>query len=203
MVVSYTELLDKMYREQLGEEAQRFVHFAADGARRMNAMVDDLLEVAKAGSGEGPGERVELADELETVLGNLAARIEETNAEITSGELPAIIGDDRQVRQLLQNLVGNAIKFQRDGVTPHVRIEAEVQGPFVELTVKDNGIGIDVEQHDRIFRIFSRLHVREAYEGTGIGLALCQRIAAHHGGSIRVVESGDEGTTFGVKLPRA
>jgi len=203
MVVSYTELLDRMYGEQLGEEASKFVHFAADGARRMNAMVDDLLAVAKAGSGDAPSDEVDLTAELETVKGTLAARLKETGGEVTVGELPTVVGDRRQLCQLLQNLVGNALKFQREGVSPRVHVDAVDHGPFVEVTIRDNGIGIDPEHHERIFRIFSRLHVRENYEGTGIGLALCQRIAVHHGGSIRVVESSGEGTTFGVMLPRS
>lgn len=203
MVVSYTELLERMYGAELSDEARRFVHFAADGARRMNAMVDDLLAVARAGTGESLSESVDLAVELDAVKELLAARIEESHATVTVGSLPEVVGDRRQLRQLLQNLVGNALKFQREGVVPQVHIDAVDEGPFIELTVRDNGIGIDAEHHERIFRIFSRLHVREQYEGTGIGLALCQRIAGRHGGSIRVVESSPQGTTFGVKLPRS
>ncbi|AGB38920.1 sensor histidine kinase [Natronococcus occultus] len=200
MVSSYLELLESRYAGALDEDAAEFIAYAVDGADRMQVMVDDLLQYSRIETRGDPLEPVDLGDVLEDVLTDLQMRIEETDAEITVGELPWVAGDRSQLRQLFQNLLDNAIEYSGDG-PPRVGVDAERHGDEWAVAVRDNGIGVDPEHQERIFEIFDRLHTQDEHEGSGIGLALCQRVARRHGGRIRLESEPGEGSTFIVTLP--
>ena len=205
MVASYTQLLSRRYKGKLGPEADEFIHFAVDGAQRMQTLINDLLAYSRVGTRGKPFEPVNLNEILAVIQANLKVAIEESHAEVVvHGELPTIDGDRTQLVQLMQNLVGNAIKFRRADQPPRVEIgatqDAANEGVW-HFTVKDNGIGIDPEHHDRIFVIFQRLHTREHYQGTGIGLAVCRKIVERHEGKIWVESREGEGSTFHFTIP--
>ena len=204
MVASYTQLLAQRYHDQLDQDGRDFIDYAVDGATRMKELILDLLAYSRVTARGLPAAVVDTSDSLALALRNLAAAVGETNAEITSGDLPEVLADGSQIVQLFQNLVGNAIKFRTLGVPPRVRIEAR-QAPDHPrqwlFRVADNGIGIDPKFFDRVFVIFQRLHTRHEYPGTGIGLALCQRIVERHGGRIRIESEPGKGTTFLFTLP--
>jgi PAS domain S-box-containing protein len=200
MVQSYVQLLERRYSEQLDEDAREFIDFAVDGTRRMQGMIEDLLRYSRVDSRGDEFERADLNDVLDEALANLAASIEETDAEIEIDELPELTVDRSQMIQLFQNLIGNAIKFAEEG-PPRVQITHETRNGSSVIAVEDNGIGIPDEQMERIFAIFQRLHGSDAYPGTGIGLAICKKIVERHGGSIWVESTVGEGSTFYVELP--
>ncbi|HWV85614.1 MAG TPA: ATP-binding protein [Capillimicrobium sp.] len=201
-VASFTQLLQRRYGGQLDERADQYIEFASDGARRMQRLINDLLAFSRVGRMRGEPTVVDANALVDTALDNLAEAIEESGATIEVGELPEVRGEPALLAAVFQNLVGNAIKFRGDD-PPRVRISAEPDGTMWSFTVSDNGIGIDPEYADRIFVIFQRLHPKEAYEGTGIGLALCRKIVEYHGGTIRLEPPGDgPGTTFRFTLPK-
>jgi light-regulated signal transduction histidine kinase (bacteriophytochrome) len=202
MVGSYVQLLAHRYQGKLGDDADDFIRFAVDGARRMKNLIDDLLAYSRVGSRGKPLLRVEIANVLEQALANLAVAVRESQAEILSDGLPAVMGDEQQLVELFQNLIGNALKFRRGGAA-RVRIGSERRGQEWTISVADNGIGIDPQFHDRIFVIFQRLHGREEYPGTGIGLAICKKIVTRHGGRIWVDSESGRGSTFSFTLPAA
>jgi len=200
-VANFCQLLERQYADQLDERARQYIDFAVDGAKRMQVLITDLLSLSRVGRTRDDFEEVDLGDALDTALANLSDRIAEANAEVVrETPLPTVLGDQTLLVVLLENLVGNAIKYRRADVPPVVRIGAEIeQGTRTwTLTVADNGIGIDAQYAERIFVVFQRLHVRDEYGGTGIGLALCRKIVEFHGGRIWLedVESS-AGTTFG------
>ncbi len=203
MVTGYMDLLKEMYGERLDEEGQMFVHFATDGAQRMQQLIQGLLEYSRVTSRARPPEPVPLEEAFDIALANLRAVIRDSGACVTHDALPVVLGDPTQMVQLLQNLLANAVKFRRDGVAPRVHVRADRDGPWWRLSVSDNGIGIDGRHAERIFLIFQRLHAREQYEGRGIGLAVCKKIAERHGGRIWFDSTVGEGTTFHVTLPLA
>jgi signal transduction histidine kinase len=171
---------------------------------RMRRLIDDLLSFARVSSKTQPFTRVELASLAREVVGDLEVAIEKAGATVTLGELPALEADPVQLRQLLQNLLSNALKFRRDDVAPAVSVRATVneEAQRCELVVQDNGIGFDEKYLDRLFNVFQRLHGRSSkYEGTGIGLAICRKIVERHGGSIQARSTPGEGATFIVTLP--
>jgi PAS domain S-box-containing protein len=201
MVSSYTQLLEEMYGEQLGDEARKWIHYAVDGANRMQSLIQDLLSYSRVTT---RGQEFELVDShaaLGRALANLQSSIQETGAMVTNGDLPEVAADPGQLAQLFQNLVGNAIKYRRPEAAPHIHIVAEQRGALWEFAVQDNGIGIEAKYQDRIFVIFQRLHTRREYPGTGIGLAICRRIVERHGGSIWFESEPGAGTTFRFTLP--
>lgn len=200
MVQSYVELLGRRYAERLDKDAGDFIRFAVDGAVRMQQMIEDLLRYSRVGSRGGEMQQVEMDEALAEALANLSVSIEATGAQITSGGLPAVVADRPQMVQLLQNLVGNAIKFH-GAEAPRVSITAEQETGAWLFSVTDNGIGIAPEQRERIFAIFQRLHGADSYPGTGIGLAICKKIVESHGGSIWVEPQSGPGTTFRFRLP--
>ncbi|SEW23415.1 PAS domain-containing protein [Natrinema salifodinae] len=200
MVSSYLQLIDRRYGDDLDADGEEFLEFAVDGAERMREMIDGLLEYSRVETRGDPFEPVDLNDVLEEVLEDLQLRIEENDAEITTEELPRVEGDASQLRQVFQNLLSNAITYS-GAESPRVRVGAERRGNRWVLSVADEGIGIDPEDQDRVFTIFDRLHNREEYEGTGIGLALCERIVERHGGDIWVESEPGEGSTFSFALP--
>ncbi|MES9537950.1 ATP-binding protein [Actinomadura sp. NPDC000600] len=203
-VASFCQLIERRYGDQLDERGKQYIEFAVDGAKRMQALINDLLSFSRVGRMARPEDSVDLDDVVRQALDNLSTLREETGAEVDVPELPDVPGDRTQLVQLFQNLVGNAIKFRREGVPPRVAIDVRRAGDEWEFGCTDNGIGIEPQYADRIFLIFQRLHAREEYSGTGIGLALCKKIVEYHGGRIwlNTDERGDTpGTTFRWTLP--
>ncbi|TDD79893.1 HAMP domain-containing sensor histidine kinase [Actinomadura darangshiensis] len=202
-VASFCQMIERRYGDQLDDRGQQYIAFAVDGAKRMQALINDLLSFSRVGRLSRPEEAVDLGDAVRQALDNLAALREETGAEVGVPDLPAVPGDRTQLVQLFQNLIGNAIKFRRPDEPPRVTIGARRAGDEWEFRCADNGIGIEPRYADRIFLIFQRLHPRDEYTGTGIGLALCKKIVEFHGG--RIWLDGDvadgAGTTFHWTLP--
>ena len=200
MVTGFLQLLQRQYSGKLDANADKYIDFAVDGAKRMQTLINDLLAYSRVGT-RGQQATTTAADAaLRQALVNLRASIEETAAEITSGKLPVVRADEGQLVQLFQNLIGNAVKF-RGPSPPQVRVEARRQDGGWLFTVADNGIGIDPEFRQRIFVIFQRLHARGQYAGTGIGLAICKRIMDRHGGRIWVESQPGHGSIFHFTLP--
>lgn len=201
MVTSYLDLVRRRYEEQLDDTGREFIHYAVDGAQRMRALIDDLLLYSRAGATPPAHEAVDLDEVAAAVRHDLAGAIEEAGATLDVGPLGTVRGDAIQLGQLLQNLVANAVKFRPVDRVPAIRVAAaRVDGQLV-LEVHDNGIGIDPRHAERIFQVFTRLHPRDEYDGTGIGLSICRRICERHGGRIEVRSVPGEGTTFVVTLP--
>jgi PAS domain S-box-containing protein len=202
MVASYTQLLARRYQGQLDDDAEEFIGFAVDGVTRMQALINDLLAYSRVGTRGGEFRPVPLDDVLEKVIATLRPSMDELGAVVTHDPLPVAVGDPGQLHQLFQNLLQNAIKFQRRDVRPEVRVGVMERPGEWEIAVRDNGIGIADEFRDRIFVIFQRLHNRTEYPGTGIGLAICKKIVERHGGHIWVESSPGEGSTFHFTLPK-
>ena len=200
VVAGYTQLLARRYRGKLDRDADEFIAFAVDGVTRMQALIRDLLTYSRAGKGDRAFEPVDLETLLQTVLGDLKFAIEDASATVTHDALPTVSGDATALRQLLQNLIANAVKFRGDA-PPRVHLSACRTPSSWRLSVRDNGVGIDPKHAERVFGVFQRLHTREEYEGTGIGLALCRRIVERHGGEIWFESSVGEGATFYLTLP--
>jgi light-regulated signal transduction histidine kinase (bacteriophytochrome) len=206
MVASYTQLLAHRYRDKLDQDAREFIDYAVDGAVRMKQLIEDLLTYSRLTSRKRAAAVVDTQLSVSLALRNLEAAIRESGAEVECGALPPLLADDVQMVQLFQNLVGNAIKFAAPGTPPRVHIEAhrapDDPGQWL-FRVADNGIGIDPKYFDRVFVIFQRLHTRQEYAGTGIGLALCQRIVERHKGRIWIESELGKGATFLFTLPQA
>lgn len=208
MIASYTQLLARRYRGRLDKDADEFIQFAVDGATRMQGLINDLLAYSRVGTRGKPLAPTECEVVLLAVRQNLKIAIEECGAVVTCDALPGVRADATQLTQLLQNLVGNALKFRR-GIPPTVHVSArmvELAGtaaPAREwvFSVRDNGLGIERQYFERIFEIFQRLHTREEYDGSGIGLAVCQRIIERHGGRIWLESEPGKGSTFFFTLP--
>jgi light-regulated signal transduction histidine kinase (bacteriophytochrome) len=200
MVASYTQLLARRYRGQLDADADEFIGFALDGVQRMKALIQDLLAYARVSIQGREFAPTDLEEVLARSCANLQAAITEAGAAVTHDRLPTVQADATQLGQLLQNLVGNALKF-RGPDPPRVHIAAQRRGAEWEVSVRDNGIGIEAQYLERIFLIFQRLHGRGEYPGTGIGLAICKRIVEWHGGRIWVESTPGQGSTFSFTLP--
>ena len=201
MITSYLQLLQRRYDGHLDETADEFIHYAVDGAERMKLLIDDLLQYSRVGSAEVQRVAVDADAILENVLRSLEGAVIERGATVTRGPLGIVHGDATQLGQLLQNLVANAIKFARPDVPAAVRIERIEEPGSWHVVVRDNGIGIEERHAERIFKMFGRLHGREEYAGTGIGLAICRRITDRHGGGIWVESTLGEGSAFHVSIP--
>jgi len=200
-VQTFGAQLMAMEHDRLSEEGQDFLRRMSDAAGRMRSLIDDLLMFSRVSTKGRPFVAVDLAEIVALVLADLEVSIAESGARVSIGELPTIEADPVQMRQLLQNLLGNALKFSREGVVPELDVCAEVGDHLVELTVKDNGIGFDEQYATRIFRAFERLHGAREYPGTGIGLALCRKIVERHNGTITAEGELGHGAVFTVKLP--
>ncbi|WP_224448617.1 PAS domain S-box protein [Haloprofundus salilacus] len=200
MVSSYMQLIEQRYADELDEDGREFVEFAVGGAERMREMINGLLEYSRVETQGNEFEQVELETVLSEARDDLRLQIEESDAEIAAESLPRVDGDPNQLRQVFQNLLSNALEYCGDE-PPRVRITAEREGSYWRISVHDDGIGIDPDDADRIFEIFHRLHNHEEHSGTGIGLALCQRIVERHGGEIWVDSEPGEGATFSFTLP--
>ena len=202
MVSSYMALLERRYGDRLGRDGHEFIAFAKEGAVRMDRLVQDLLEFSRVGRVADPPAPTLIDTVLANVLTVLATVIAEAKAEIVVAyPLPTVTCCGNEIFLLLQNLITNAVKFRASSRPPMVQIGVERQGPDWLFFVADNGIGIDAVYYDRIFKIFHRLHTREKYDGTGIGLSICKRIVERHGGRIWVTSAPGEGSTFHFTLP--
>ena len=200
MIRNYLQLLQQRYKSELDPNAHDFINFALDGSKRMNQLIHDLLAYSRVGTHGKELVVTECDQALEDALANLTVAIEESKAEVTRDSLPPVIGDEVQLTQLFQNLIGNAVKF-RGEAAPKVHVGVQRKGNEWEFTVRDNGIGIAEQDFQRIFVVFQRLHNREKYPGTGIGLSVCQKIVERHGGRIWVESKPGKGTTFHFTIP--
>jgi len=200
MVTSYLQLLQKRYQGKLDEDADTFIEFAVDGASRMQKLIQGLLAYSRVGTQGKPLAPVDCEAAFEAAVVNLQAAIEEAGALVTHGPLPTVIADDVQLVQLFQNLIGNAMKFRGDE-PPKIEVSCEKSGQEWVFSVRDNGIGIAAEDCDRVFNVFERLHTETPRAGTGIGLAICKRVAERHGGSIWVESMPGQGSTFKFTIP--
>jgi PAS domain S-box-containing protein len=215
MVASYTQLLERRYKDKLDDEAREFIGYAVDGAMRMQTLINDLLAYSRVGTRGKPLARVKCDELLRHALANLKVALDESQARIEVQPLPAVLGDATQITQLFQNLIGNALKFHGNK-PPVVHLAAELidaepgsplPAPHSQTTkhwrfsVRDEGIGIEPQYFERIFVLFQRLHTREEYPGTGIGLAVCKRIVERHGGRMWVESKPGHGATFFFTIP--
>jgi signal transduction histidine kinase len=198
-VSNFCQLLERQYGEQLDDRAKQYIFFAVDGAKRMQTLITDLLALSRVGRTTEAFVPVALDDVIDRMRATLAERIADTGAQLdVLTALPTVQGDASLLTSLFENLVGNALKYRREGVPPHVRISAERHdGDEWLFTVADNGIGIESKYADRIFAVFQRLHLRDQYGGTGIGLALCRKIVEFHGGTIWLAVPDDGDVTDG------
>jgi PAS domain S-box-containing protein len=195
MVASYVQLIERRYKGKLDSDADEFIGYAVDGANRMRGLIDDLLTYSRVARLGKPFGLTDLESTLEIVLLNLKTSIAENEAVVTHDKLPTVMADGGQLVQLFQNLIGNGIKFHGEEA-PHVHISAQVRDTDYLFSVRDNGIGIAPEYYDRLFKIFQRLHTREEYPGSGIGLAVCKRIVERHGGRIWIESQVGKGSTI-------
>ena len=185
----------------LSSESGDYLSRMLASAGRMRKLIDDLLTYSRVTTKGDPFQATQLNQVLNDVISDLEVRIEQTRAVVQVGPLPEIDADPSQMRQLFQNLIANGLKFQTPGAIPQVEIQATIQGDFCEIRVKDNGIGFDEKYRDRIFVIFQRLHGRQEYPGTGVGLAVCRRIVERHGGSLNAQSEPNKGAIFVISLP--
>ncbi|HSW05476.1 sensor histidine kinase [Aquabacterium sp.] len=201
MVASYLQLVAQRYGSRLDADGLEFIGYAVDGAKRMQALINDLLAFSRLSTKTRPFEPIAIAQIVATAEFQLQMAIKDSGASITKGELPTVLGDSTQLLQLFQNLVGNAIKFRGDAA-PRVHVAAQASEEGWLFSVSDNGIGIAPAYFEHIFVLFKRLHGRKDYAGTGIGLALCKSIVEGHGGRIWVESSPGRGSIFRFTLPR-
>jgi light-regulated signal transduction histidine kinase (bacteriophytochrome) len=200
-VSSFSQLLARRYQGKLDSDADDFIAFMVEGATRMQILINDLLAFSRIGTRGNPFASVDCENILQAAKENLSVAIAESGAVITHDPLPALVADQTQLTQLFQNLFSNAIKFRRPEEAPRIHVSSKLQDGAWRLSVRDNGIGIDPQYFDRIFVIFQRLHGREKYAGTGIGLAICKKIVERHGGRIWVESEREKGSTFHFVIP--
>jgi PAS domain S-box-containing protein len=208
-IQAFGDRLRTRYEPALGPEGKDYLDRMLNAAGRMSTLISDLLTFSRVTTRAQPFKPVDLGEIARDVVSDLEARVEQTGGRVDLGPLPRIEADAMQIRQLLQNLIGNALKFHKPGERPVVRVDAEIapangsaaEGNVCRLTITDNGIGFDEKYLDRIFNVFQRLHGRNTYEGTGIGLAVCRKIAERHHGSVTARSVPGQGSTFVVTLP--
>ncbi len=201
MISSYLQLIERRYKDKLDDDANIFIDYAVDGATRLQALIAGLLEFSRVRTHGRVFAPVVIKELLLGVCRDLQPLIQETGAEVRFGEMPVIEGDETQIARLFQNLLQNAIKFRKKDIPPVIEIHAEKTDVGQVFSVRDNGIGIEGQYFERIFTIFQRLHTREEYPGTGIGLSICKRIVERHGGRIWLESSVDSGSTFYFSIP--
>jgi PAS domain S-box-containing protein len=202
MIGSYTQLLEKRYGAKLDQDAREFMDFIVDGATRMKQLIEDLLAYSHVGTRGKELRPVQAQAVLDKVLINLRGAVEQSGATVTHDPLPEVNADDTQLAQLLQNLIGNAIKFRGKDEAPRIHVGVEDAGDEWRFTVADNGIGIEPQYFERIFMVFQRLHTRDEYPGTGIGLAICKKVIDRHDGRIWVESAYGKGSKFYFTLPK-
>ena len=196
MILSYVQLIQKNIEQGNTQRVDEFMNYVMDGTGRMQALINDLLQFSRVSRKGNPFTTVDLNETLKIAVSHLTARIQENNAVVTYANMPVIQGDSFQLIRLFQNLIDNAIKFKSPDRKPMIDITVEESDDNFRFAVRDNGIGIEDKFYNRIFVIFQRLHTRNEYEGTGIGLAVCKKIVERHGGDIWVESEKDKGTTF-------
>jgi light-regulated signal transduction histidine kinase (bacteriophytochrome) len=201
MVASYTELLGQRYEGALDERADKYIHYAVDGARRMQRLVDDLLQYSRVGTQGKVLKPTDTDRIIDDILEGMREALATARARVSRDELPVVLADGVQLGQVFQNLMGNAVKF-RSVASPEIRVGCRELAFEWEFSVADNGIGIEPEQSDRVFQMFQRLHARGEYEGSGIGLAIVKKIVDRHGGRVWFESAPGEGTTFFFTLPK-
>ena len=201
MITSYIQLIEGDYKGKLDADADQYIAFIVEGAIRMHTLVNDLLAYSRVGTRGEPFMPISLDSVLSAATANLEVAIEESHAVVTHDRLPTVLGDESQLIQLLQNLLGNAIKFRSDA-PPMIHVGVEKENDDWKFSVRDNGIGIDMQYAERIFSVFQRLHAREEYPGTGIGLAVVKKIVERHKGRIWVESEPAKGSTFYFTLPK-
>ena len=197
----FSDLMSRRYRGRLDAEADEYLGYIRDGASRLQALIRDLLEYSRVGTRGGVPAPVESEEVLREALADLHAAEYESAAQISQDPLPRVCADRTQLRQLLVNLIGNAIKYRRPDLEPRIHVSAQSAEGFWQFSVRDNGLGIEPQHFDRVFLIFQRLHGRGEYAGTGIGLAICKKIVQRHGGRLWLESTAGEGSTFFFTLP--
>ncbi|MFF9409802.1 ATP-binding protein [Streptomyces anandii] len=202
-VSSFTQLLQRRYGGQLDERADQYIAFAVDGANRMQTLINDLLAFSRVGRVHNEHRTVDLEEVLDRTLDALSVALEESGAEVTHDPLPTVVGDTTQLGMLWQNLLSNAIKFRSPDRPARIHVGAERNGDTWEFAVTDNGIGIAPEYQEKVFVLFQRLHTKDAYPGTGIGLAMCKKVVEFHGGTITIDPGHTTGTRVVFTLPAA
>lgn len=200
IVISYVQLLARHYKNKLDADAEQFIAYTVDEANWMQILIKDLLAYSRVGAYGKPFEPTDCETVFERILANLQMVIKENGAVVIHDPLPTVMADGLQLGQVFQNLIGNAIKFCREK-PPYVHVAVEQKGDDWLFTIRDNGIGIATQHIESIFEIFQRLHNREEYPGTGIGLAICKRIVERHGGRIWVESALGKGSTFYFTIP--
>ena len=200
MVSSYVALLGRRYGGELDERADKYIHFAVDGANRMQRLIHDLLAYSRVGTQGAELTPTDTAPVLRETLSNLELAIEDSEAQVVFSDLPSVMGDPSQLRQLFQNIIGNALKFRSES-RPRVELDAKRDGDQWTFSIRDNGVGFDQRYAERVFGVFKRLHRNADIPGTGIGLAICQRIIDRHGGRIWAESKLGEGSCFYFTLP--
>ncbi len=200
MVSCYVQLLERRYRGRLDSDADEFIHFAMDGAQRMQAMVDGLSALSRVTSGGKPFGPTDLNAAVKSAVSALEPAIDSTRAVVKSDRLPSVVADEGQLGQLYHNLIANALRFS-DGRRPRVHVGVKNRSGECVFFVRDNGIGIDPRYAERVFVIFQRLHARDKYEGNGIGLTVCKRIVERHSGRIWVESEAGKGAAFCFTIP--
>jgi light-regulated signal transduction histidine kinase (bacteriophytochrome) len=199
-VASFCQLLERRYKGQLDDRGEQYIEFAVDGAKRMQQLINDLLAFSRVGRLTTGFTEVDLSAALAQALTQLDLVVSEAGAQVTSDPLPTVQGENTLLVQLFQNLIGNGVKFSGEG-TPRIHIGVRRDGDVWEFCCADNGIGIEPQYQDKIFVIFQRLHGRDVYGGTGIGLAMCKKIVEYHGGRMWLDTTVTEGATFRWTLP--
>jgi light-regulated signal transduction histidine kinase (bacteriophytochrome) len=200
MIASYTQILGRRYQGKLDKDADEFIFYAVDGAKRMQNMIKELLDYSRISRKGRDFTRTDCNDVFQSALSFLRLQIQETKAEVISGPLPVIFADKGQIERVFLNLIGNALKFH-GSTAPRVRVTAESKHNVWEFTILDNGIGIEPQFFDRIFVIFQRLHTQNEYPGTGMGLSIAKRIVERHGGRIWVESELGKGAAFHFTIP--
>ena len=195
MITGYLQLLERRYQGRLDDDAQEFIRYAVDGSARMKRLIQDLLSFSRVGTQATHFGVVDGGIVLQNALSNLKTAIDESHAVLTSDPLPTIVADQGLLTQVFQNLIGNAIKFQKDS-EPWIHVSSKLRDGLWVFSVQDNGIGIEPQHAERIFRIFERLHGQDTYPGTGVGLAITQKIVERHGGRIWLESEPGKGSTF-------
>ncbi|MCL6257503.1 ATP-binding protein [Aquiflexum sp. TKW24L] len=201
MITSFLKLIEKKYEAILDEKGKQYIHFATDGAVRMRQIIMDLLEYSRTGN-SGKMEKFELQEIMEDVILLEKNHFKRLGAILTQDPLPLIFAAKAQIRQLMQNLINNALKYSTPGTKPEVHVSSKGHPGYWEISVRDNGIGVPTEHHGKIFQIFQRLHSREEYEGTGIGLAICKKIVESHQGKISIISNDGLGSTISFTLKK-
>ena len=200
MITLYSQLLEKRYKNRLDEDADDFIEYIVENAKRMKYLIDDLLEYSRVTSTAKEFKNIDLEKVLEKILSNLSMLIVENNVDVTHDPLPTIFADKNQMMQVLENLITNAIKF-RSKKSPKIDVSAQRDEKEWIFAVKDNGIGINPKHQEQIFEVFKRLHTREQYAGTGIGLSIAQKIIERHNGRMWVESELGKGSTFYFTIP--